>query len=124
LKREIGRDMENLLNSRRRCKPGPSLYRELNDSVSDYGIPDFTGLNMSLRTEREKARLEIERVISRFEPRLKNVTVTVQGNVDESDRTLRLRITGVLRTSPQEERVAFDSKVQPSTRVIEVKAAS
>ena len=122
LKLDVGRDLEDLLNTRRRCKPWPPAFRELNRSLVDYGIPDFTGLNMSVPAEREATRLEIERVIRRFEPRLKNVVVTLQTNVDKADRRLRLRITGVLRTEPVPERVVFDSDLEPSTAAIEIKA--
>ena len=48
--------------------------------------------------------------------------VTVQPNVNKFDRTLRLRITGVLRTEPVPERVVFDSELEPSTAAIEIKA--
>jgi type VI secretion system protein ImpF len=123
LKRSVGRDLANLLNTRRRCIEYPADCRELNNSLVEYGIPDFTGLNMSLPAERERARLEIERVIRRYEPRLKNVAVTVQTNVDKYDRTLRLRITGVLRTEPVPERVVFDSELEPAVG-IEIKAVS
>jgi type VI secretion system protein ImpF len=122
LKLDVGRDLEDLLNTRRRCKAFPPAFRELNKSLVDYGIPDFTGLNMSVPAEREATRLEIERVIRRFEPRLKNVVVSLQTNLDKADRRLRLRITGVLRTEPVPERVVFDSDLEPSTAAIEIKA--
>jgi type VI secretion system protein ImpF len=122
LKLDVGRDLEDLLNTRRRCKACPPAFREVNKSLVDYGIPDFTGLNMSVPAEREATRLEIERVIRRFEPRLKNVVVTLQTNVDKADRRLRLRITGVLRTEPVPERVVFDSDLEPSTSAIEITA--
>ena len=77
---------------------------------------------MSVPAEREQTRLEIERAIRRFEPRLKNVVVTVQSNVDKLDRRLRLRITAVLRTDPVAERVVFDSELEPSTAAVEIKA--
>src|SRR5262245_45454034 len=95
---DVGRDLENLLNTRRRCKACPTEFQELNKSLVEYGIPDFTGLNMSVPAEREQMRLAIERAIRQFEPRLKSVVVTVQANADRADRRLRLRITGVLRT--------------------------
>jgi type VI secretion system protein ImpF len=88
--------------------------------VLEYGIPDFTGLNMSLPSEREQTRLAIERAIRQFEKRLKDVVVTVLANDDRSDRRLRLRITGVLRMRPEPERVEFDSEVDPSTAAIGV----
>jgi type VI secretion system protein ImpF len=123
LKLSVRRDLENLLNTRRRCIESPADCRELKDSLVEYGIPDFTGLNMSVPAERERVRLEIERVIRRYEPRLKSVAVTVQPNVNKFDRTLRLRITGVLRTEPVPERVVFDSELEPAAG-IEIKAVS
>ena len=123
LKLNVGRDLEDLLNTRRRCIESPADCRELKDSLVEYGIPDFTGLNMSVPAERERARLEIERVIRRYEPRLKSVVVTVQANVNKFDRTLRLRISGVLRTDPIPERVVFDSELEPAVG-IEIKAVS
>jgi type VI secretion system protein ImpF len=121
---DVGRDLENLLNTRRRCKACPPELQELNKSLIDYGIPDFTGLNMSAPAEREQTRLAIERAIRQFEPRLTNVVVAVQPNVDRADRRLHLRITGVLRTEPVPERVVFDSEVHPSTASIAVSAVS
>ena len=124
LKMDVGRDLENLLNTRRRCVACPAEFQDVNKSLGVYGIPDFTGLNMSVPAERERARLEIERVVRRFEPRLKQVVVTLPENVDRSDRLLRLRITAVLRTEPVPERVVFDSELEPSTAAVEVKAVS
>jgi type VI secretion system protein ImpF len=120
--RDVRRDLENLLNTRRRCIPCPPEFRELQRSLVEYGVPDFTGLNMSLPSEREQMRLAIERAIRQFEPRLKNVVVTVLENTDKSDRRLRLRIVGVLRTEPVPERVQFDSELEPSTSAIGITA--
>jgi type VI secretion system protein ImpF len=114
----VRRDLEYLLNARRRCLACPAEYRELHRSLVEYGIPDFTGLNMSRPVEREQTRQAIERAIRQFEPRLKDVMVTVSPNEDRADRRLRLRITGVLRTQPLPERVEFDSEVDPSTSVV------
>jgi type VI secretion system protein ImpF len=90
----------------------------------EYGIPDFTGLNLSLPSEREQTREAIERAIREFEPRLKNVVVTVLANLDRADRRLRLRITGVLETRPSPARVEFDSEVDPATAAIDVHSVS
>ena len=121
--RNVARDLENLLNTRRRFLPSPSEYKELNASIIEYGIPDFTGLNMTLPSEREQTRRTIERAIRQFEPRLRNVAVTVVTNIDKSDRRLRLRIAGVLRSEPVPERVEFDSEVDPSTTTVSISNA-
>src|SRR4030095_9063506 len=67
LTRDVGRDIENLLNTRRRCTNCSPEFQELQRSLIEYGIPDFTGLNMSLPSEREQMRLVIERAIRLFE---------------------------------------------------------
>lgn len=121
--RNVARDLENLLNTRRRFLVPPSEYKELNASVIEYGIPDFTGLNMTLPSEREQTRRTIERAIRQFEPRLRNVVVTVLTNIDKADRRLRLRIAGVLRSEPVPERVEFDSEVDPSTTTVSISNA-
>jgi type VI secretion system protein ImpF len=120
LKRNVARDLEDLLNTRRRCEELPAGVAELENSLVTYGLPDFTGLNMSAPREIENARLEMERVIRRFEPRLKNVVVEMQANVDPAGRTLRLRITGTLRLEPEPERVVFDSELEPSTAAVAI----
>ncbi len=122
LKQSVRRDLENLLNTRWRCKSWPPELRELDVSLVDYGIPDFTGVNMSVPSERNKLRTVIERVIRRFEPRLKNATVAILENADAFDRTLRFRINALLRTEPAPEPVTFDSELEPITTSIEIKA--
>jgi type VI secretion system protein ImpF len=124
LKLSVRADLENLLNTRWRCTGWPQHFRELNPSLVNYGLPDFTGLNMSAPAERERIRLELERAIRRFEPRLKDVAVTVHIDADRFDRTLRFRITGALRTEPVPERVVFDSELKTATATIEVTALS
>ena len=122
LKLSVSRDLEHLLNTRRRCLDLPPQCQDLAGTLIEYGIPDFTGLNMSVPGKREEIRQEIERVIRRFEPRLTNVAVIIQTNVEPWDRTLRLRITGKLQVKPLTENLVFDSQLRPSTGTIEVKA--
>ncbi len=122
LKQGVRRDLENLLNTRWRCRSWPPELDQLELSLVDYGIPDFTGVNMSVPTEREHLRRAIQRAISRFEPRLKDAAVTILKNEDPFDRVLRFRISGILRVDPAPEPVTFDSELEPSTTTIEIKA--
>jgi type VI secretion system protein ImpF len=122
LKQGVRRDLENLLNTRWRCRAWPPELDDVEYSLVDYGIPDFTGVNMSVPSERENLRLVIQRAINRFEPRLKNVMVTILKNADEFDRVLRFRITAVLRADPAPEPVTFDSELEPATSSIEIRA--
>jgi type VI secretion system lysozyme-like protein len=87
LKLSVRRDLENLLNTRWRCVAWPPDLKQLELSLVNYGIPDFTGANMGAASDRESLRRIVEEVIRRFEPRFKTVRVEILQNSDEADRT-------------------------------------
>ncbi len=122
LKQSVRRDLENLLNTRHCWDTWPDEYEQLETSLVNYGIPDFTGVNMSLPSEREHLRKVVEKVIRHFEPRFKTVQVRLVANADDFDRTLRFRIDGLLYAEPAPEPVVFDSQMEPSSAVFEVKS--
>jgi type VI secretion system protein ImpF len=71
----IARDLQRLLNTRR-ASTGP-----LNPStatVLDYGIPSFSHLSAFSATDRRTLAEILRAAISFFEPRLQNVTVSVE----------------------------------------------
>jgi type VI secretion system protein ImpF len=57
---------------------------------------------------RQQLRQQIERTISRFEPRLKNVKVNFEISM-QNERTLGFRIAGLLVVDPVTEPVTFDT---------------
>jgi type VI secretion system protein ImpF len=122
LKQSVRRDLENLLNTRWRCNSWPPDLDEVELSLVNYGIPDFTGVNMAAPSERERLRQTIERIVRRFEPRFKSVKVRLVDNVDPVDRTLRFRIDALLHAEPAPEPVVFDSQLEPATSDFEVRA--
>ncbi len=113
LKQSVSRDLENLLNTRWRCTRWPPDLEDVEESLANYGIPDFAGVNMGSAESREQLRRTVEQVIRKFEPRFKRVQVTLRGNADETDRTLRLRIDALLYAEPAPEPVVFDSQLEP-----------
>jgi type VI secretion system protein ImpF len=124
LKQSVSRDLENLLNTRQRCDGWPPALDELEKSLLNYGIPDFTGVNMSAPSERERLRSIIQRVIEQFEPRFRSVRVKLLENTEAFDRTLRFRIDGLLDVNPAPEPVVFDSQLEPTTATFEVRDKS
>ena len=56
IKQSIRRDLENLLNTRLRCVPFPQELEELERSLVNYGIPDFTQAAMGARSSRDRMR--------------------------------------------------------------------
>src|SRR5688500_12858847 len=120
LKQALRRDLENLLNTRWRCMSWPPDMEELDFSLVNYGLPDFTGANMAISANREEFRRIIEKVIAKFEPRLRNVRVVLMDN-DSVDRVLRLRIEATLQADPVPEPVQFESSIEPASGAFEVK---
>lgn len=115
LRRSVRRDIEMLLNARRRWRTWQATFREIAVSPLNYGIPDCTGGRFHGNSERELLRREIEDTIRRFEPRFRSVRVRLTSAEDGKDATLRLRIEALLHAEPAPEPIAFDTAVDPAT---------
>jgi type VI secretion system protein ImpF len=111
----VRRDLEALLNARRRWRSWPPALRQLETSPLGYGIPDFTAGSFNDKARREQLRAEIEDIIRRFEPRLASVRVTLLNGKDEMEATLRLRIEALMHAEPAPDPVAFDTLVDATT---------
>lgn len=121
LKNSIRRDLEAMLNTRRRPgKLGPEVG-EVARSALQYGIPDFTALNMAA-TERQTAfGRALEVAIREFEPRLSGVAVTLLNGGRTLDRTLRFRVEAVIRLDPAPEPIVFESVLDPVSQTFLIK---
>ena len=120
LKQSVRRDLENLLNTRISLfpipEPLPEHWQHLERSLINYGVPDFGGVAMGARSQREFLRRRVEATIRIFESRFKEVQVQLSDNRDDPrDRTIRFRIDGLLHAEPTPEPVVFDSQLQPSS---------
>ncbi|SRR5579884_1412883 len=124
VKQAVRRDLQNLLNTRRRCLPWPQGLTELAHSLVNYGMPDFTEVNMGSGEGRGQLRQLLESVICQCEPRFKSVTVHLLDNEDPLDRTLRFRIDALLHAVPAPEPVAFDTTLETATGTIEVRGVN
>lgn len=122
LRRSVRRDLEALLNTRRRWRSWPDRYTELSLSPIGYGISDFAAGAFNDPARRDRLRGEIEQTIRRFEPRLARVRVTLIEAGDRLEASLRLRVDALLRTEPAPEPVAFDTVVDAATAEIAVRA--
>lgn len=108
IKASVVRDLENLLNTRRQILILPVEYSQVNDSLFVYGLQDFTSKNPGSPFVKQRLRQDIEKTISRFEPRLKNVSVHLETTA-QNKRNLRFRIKGMLVVEPVAEPVTFDT---------------
>jgi type VI secretion system protein ImpF len=122
LRVSVRRDVEALLNSRRRWHSWPATLNELTVSPLNFGIPDCTGGNFHGQSEREVLRREIEDTLRRFEPRFRSVRVTLARTDNRLDSTLRLRIDALLHAEPAPEPIIFDTIVDPTTAEVVVRA--
>ncbi len=118
----VRRDLENLLNTRRRCGLIPAGLEELDVSLVTYGLPDFSQFNLQQPEERDRLRAEIEETIRAFEPRFKSVRVAFTSDAQHTERHLRFRIDALLRLQPEPEQVVFDSELEPISSTVEIKA--
>lgn len=115
----IRRDLENLLNTRYRVLAWPPELTELDDSLINYGIPDFTAAGLNASHNSDILIKAIRLAISLFEPRLSDVRVEPVSE-DHSDRTFRFRIEAMLLIEEKKHRVQFDSSLESSTGQIAV----
>jgi type VI secretion system protein ImpF len=115
LRRAVRRDLEALLNARRRFLSIPDALSELQNSNLSFGLPDFTAGAMQEASSKEVLRREIERCIKLFEPRLVQVAVVLVPSTDPVDTTLRLRIDALLHADPAPEPISFETLVNAAT---------
>ena len=114
LRNSVRRDLEALLNARRRWRSWPSRMTQLATSPMGYGIPDFASGAFNDAQLREQLRVQIEDTIRRFEPRFLSVRVHLIDAKERLETTLRLRIEAVLQAEPAPEAVTFDTLVDPT----------
>lgn len=112
LKAALRRDLEWLLNTRRNPNAAPDSMAELSQSLYNYGLPDFSSYSVNSPKDKQKLLVEIERTIALFEPRLRNVRVTVIEGTGAAARALRFQIEGALDMDPSPEHVSFDGELQ------------
>jgi type VI secretion system protein ImpF len=107
-KAAVARDLENLLNCKNFFTPFPEAFKELNRSVMAYGLPDFTAMNPRGLSEKSELLHAVERAIQFFEPRLKNVMVSLDDS-DNDARRILFKISALLVMEPFVESVHFDT---------------
>lgn len=113
LREGLRRDIEALLNTRRRLLTTPSELEALEGSLLDYGLDDFSLESHHSEEFREEFIDRVEHLVRRFEPRIGRFAVTVQHDAENLERTLRFRITGVVTLGDMPQELQFDSHVDP-----------
>jgi type VI secretion system protein ImpF len=114
----VREDLAKLLNTRAYCRPWSPQLDELRKSIVSYGLHDGVISGMAADDWRALLRRSIEETIRVYEPRLRDVNVTLIDEPDSLERSLRFRIEATLVVEAEEASVTFDSKVETATRVV------
>ena len=117
----LRRDLEALLNTRRRFMSWPSDLDQLDRSLLAYGLADFSHESTASHAFGERFVEHVEQTLRRFEPRLESFEVQLIGSADPLDRTLRFRITGSVVIGRERQDLRFDSFVDPVEGAVVVK---
>lgn len=118
----IRRDIEALLNTRRRPVAPPRGFGELNDALVSYGVDGFVAASLVSDESKQRLARNIERRIALFETRLRDVRVTILKSRGNGERSLRMRIQGTFRLHEGMPPVSFESRIDPSTQSFLVEA--
>ena len=115
IRESVRRDLEDLLNTR--CVSPPRMFEQLEDSLVNYGLPDFAKFG----NQQDLSELchIIKTVIENFELRLTNITVQPLSEQDGVERHVRFRIDAAL-VDPASSPISFRSRLEPTTGTFSV----
>ncbi len=115
LRDAIARDLQNLLNARSPWRPLDARWPVLRPTIRCYGLPDFTGGAFDAQEQRQELRDSILAAITRFEPRLTHVQVSLRSASGGGGPTLLLVIEALMVHAGQHLGVAFQTLLEAST---------
>lgn len=108
-KASVRRDLEWLLNTRCTASAMPPDLAEVWNSLYSYGLPDIGSFAARSPGDRERLGQAIRRAIEIFEPRLADVTVAFDSEIDSLASEVRFSIHALLLMDPVPEQVSFDA---------------
>ena len=104
VRESVCRELEKLFNAR--CPVPRDRLKDRERTVIDYGLLDFSSLYTAAAGDQQRLAAEISKVISVYEPRLREVRVTIEPDRGKENR-LVVRIDAVLLTESVREAVSF-----------------
>lgn len=119
-KEALRRDLEWLLNTRQPPLPELEDYPLAEASVINFGLPDISSMGLSSASDHRRLRVAIEACLKNYEPRLTDVSVTLEGS-ELVDRRLRFHIEGNMKLDPAPEEISFDTVLELSSGEYKVK---
>lgn len=111
LSENIRVNLENLLNTRRPFLSFNPRYKELEQSIINYGIDDFSSIWLDSSGGYVQFCQHLQRTISLFESRLKNVSVTLEEDPKQLVRSLKLRIKAELQGVSEDNLISYHANI-------------
>ena len=112
-RKNVRRDLQALLNARRINESAGPEMPDLRKSLFNFGLPDFSTYSLNSPNDRVQLTQHIEDTIELFEPRLRDVRVTVLESEAGDTRILRFKIEALLQMDPAPEQILFDGVRDP-----------
>ncbi|MBE0564831.1 MAG: type VI secretion system baseplate subunit TssE [Krumholzibacteria bacterium] len=119
----VRRDIEWLLNTKRIGSYDLESLPETQESIINYGLPDFSHYSGSSPADCQRICGSIVQTLRRFEPRLAPHTIRVE-HVPPAERIgtqSRFRIHALLHVDPVKEPVVFDTEIEMDTGSVQVR---
>jgi type VI secretion system protein ImpF len=110
----IHRDIEDLLNTHSAYPNIPDDYPELQRSPLTYGLADMRHADAGLAEDRQRVARLLASIITRFEPRLCDVRVTMAEHTPQAPQRIHFRIDARLIVEPAPP-VRFDGFLELKT---------
>jgi len=121
IKNSIRRDLECLLNTRLYRKSVPEKFSELDVSLVNYGLPDFSVIQLGSDDGKEEFRVKVQNIIEKYEPRFKQVYVELEQTGEDYERTLYMKISAILMIDPDPIPLIFDSRVKTIDKAVRLR---
>ena len=119
-KESIRRDLEQLLNTRYRCKSLPSGLKYAQNSTLNYGIPDLSTLNLINPTSRQQFCHQLASIIRQYEPRFSSVKVVAEELKSTENEEFRFSVEAIVNAEPAPILMVFDSTLELISTQVEV----
>jgi type VI secretion system protein ImpF len=110
--RLIKSDIEGLLNSFAVPIKWPAKLSQLNNSILNFGLPNYLSQDYGTADKKEKLCLAIAKCIEKNEPRLFAVKVYMQDD-DLNDLILQIRIDAKVNWHEQKKSITLQSDWDP-----------
>jgi type VI secretion system protein ImpF len=109
LRASVRREVRRLLNTR--CLTGVARTADREPTVLQYGVPDLADFSPQSPTDSKRLAALLSQAIAAFEPRLRQVRVTVERFVDDH-KALLARLDAILVVEAIKEPVSFPILIQ------------